>query len=132
MMVSKWTVPGLIIFLTIFGITSSRIISIPSLTVEFGQVSPNQETRESVFLVDGVKCVDTARLAMSALKGLDGVFSAVAYASRNRIEVRYDPGLIDKFKISDAFESPIYDSENKEYLFRIFSVLEIDGSKLSR
>jgi hypothetical protein len=84
------------------------------------------------FLVDGVKCVDTARRAASTLEELPGLQRYVAYASRNRVEITFDPELIGVAQLREALEGPVFDEVSGAYLFNVFEVIEIDGKPVSK
>ena len=55
-------------------------------------------------------------------------FSAVP---RARLEVTYDPELVDAAALRDAFEAPVHDAATGEYLFGLYEVIEMDGVKIA-
>jgi len=131
--VSRYTVPLLVVLAAALGLGGARLFAIPS--VELQLVPEGAEsggaTAEVSLLVDGVKCVDTARWAASTLEELPGVHRFVAYASRNRVDVTYDPSQIDVGQIRAAIEGPVHDEESGEFLFGMFEIVEIDGRPVS-
>lgn len=134
MKVPRWIVPGLVILLTAAGLSAARLFAIPSLALDFSvdEAMGRESTQTAVFLVDGLKCVDTARRAASTLKGLPGVIRYVAYASHNRVEITFDPARINIEALREAIEGPVYDEEAGRVLFHLFKVLEIDRKEVLR
>ncbi len=123
-------IPLLILFFAGIGIQSSYLFSIPSVDLDFTPASAGSNTVTSIFLVDGVRCVDTAKKAASTLKSIPGMVHFTAFASRNRVEITYDPERVDTADILAAIEGPVFDEETNEIFFNVFSVLEIDGVKI--
>ena len=76
--------------------------------------------------------MDTALRAASTLEESPGVLRFVAYASRNRVEVTYDPGQIGVTELRETLEGPVFDEESGEFLFGSFEVIEIDGKPVSK
>jgi hypothetical protein len=133
MKVPQWLILVLIIVLAAAGVGSARLLAIPSLTLDFSP--PEGETagkpKIAVFLVEGVKCVDTALQAASTLEEVPGVTRFVAYASRNRVEITYDAGRLSVPALREALEGPVWVEETGEYLFQMFRVIEVDGRPVS-
>jgi len=129
MKVTTWSVPLIIIVMIVLSVTTSRLFAIPSLTIDF--IKPEQttglSTRVTTLIVEGVKCVDTARAASNAVAFKKGVVRFTAFASYNRVEITYEPTLISPADIKAAFEGPIFDPETGEFLFNQFKVRSIDG-----
>ncbi len=132
MKVPTWIVPVLIVLLTAIGLGSARLLAIPSVTLDLHSAGARAETETAVLLVDGVKCVDTAETAASNLTELDGVIRYVAFASHNRVEITYDPALTDLTALCQALEDPVYDEASGEFLFDLYTVIEIDGIPVSQ
>lgn len=128
MKVSRWIVPILIVLLIAVGLSAASFFAIPSVTVDFpvDEATRRELIRTVVLVVDGIKCVDTARMACSTLEALPGMIRYVAYASNNRVEISFDPTRTNVEAIRAAIEGPVYDEEFEEYLFHLFTVLEID------
>lgn len=134
MRVPHWIVPALVVALALAGLGGAKLFAVPSLEVsfqDFGTVTSSR-TRTVEFLVDGVRCVDTARRAASTLEDIPGIHRFIAYASRNRVEIIYDPARVDIDQIRESLEGPVFDEESGEFLFHVFEVLEIDGKPVSR
>jgi len=129
MKVPRLIVPILILLMTASGLCAARLFAIPSVTLDFppGEMTGRNSTRTAVFLVNGVKCVDTALMAGSTVKDLSGVIRYVAYASRNRVEITFDSTRIDVKALREAIEGPVYQEEAGKFLFHLFRVEEIDG-----
>ncbi len=133
MRVPTWIIPLLIVVLTVLALAGARLFAIPSLTIDLvaaGEPLPDGAGRV-VLLVDGVKCVDTAQQAAVNLGELPGVLRYVAYASRNRVEITYDPSVTGLPAIREAIEGPVFEEESGEFLFDLFNVIEIDGRPVS-
>ena len=125
-----WVVPALVVACTAAGVGGSKLVTAPSLTQVYAEVAPGVATRTSVFVVAGVKCVDTARRAAHQLEGTNGVLSLEAFASRARLEVTYDPARTSAREIRDAVEGPVHDAATGGYLFGLYKVIEMDGVKI--
>lgn len=133
MRVPQLVVPALIVLAALAGLGGAKLFAIPSVEIGFPEAEEGAAAggRTVELLVDGVKCVDTARRAASALEGLPGIYRYVAYASRNRVEITYDPDRLDTMQIREALEGPIFDEQSGEFLFAVFEVIEIDGRPVS-
>ncbi|MBK8595574.1 MAG: hypothetical protein IPP07_13665 [Holophagales bacterium] len=129
MKVPGWSVPALVVLLALAGLGGARLFAVPSVVVDLPAAATGA-TRTTVLVVDGVKCVDTAERAAGQVKGLTGVSRFVAYASRNRVEVTFDPAVSSSSKIVEAIEGPVHDAATGEYLFHVYHVVEIDGAKV--
>jgi hypothetical protein len=125
----QWIVPALVVLCAVAGIGAARLVAVPSVVQDFAPALGGQ-TRTTVFVVDGVKCVDTAERAAKQLEGVSGVVRFAAYAARNRVEITYDPSRTDVTKLREAIEAPVYDRASAEYLFGVFDVVEVDGVKV--
>ena len=134
MRVPPWIVPLLVVLLALLGLGGSKLFAIPSVEIDFPAAAEEAapEGRIVEMLVGGVKCVDTARRAASALEDLPGIQRYVAFASRNRIEVTYDPERATVEQLREAIEGPIFDKDSGEFLFNLFEVIEIDGKPVSQ
>jgi hypothetical protein len=130
MKVSFFIIPVLIVGLTIAGLNGTSLFRIPSAELVIKEDDPEIETMRAVFIIDGVACRDLALTAMGNLSGLDGVYRGIAYASYNRIDVVYDPGLIDLAAIYEAFEDPVFVEDTGEFVFNMFKVLEVNGKRI--
>jgi hypothetical protein len=133
MRVSPFVVPALVLLLALIGVGGAKLFAIPSLEIDFPAAEEEgaPRGRSIEMLVVGVKCVDTAQRAASALEELPGLYHFVAYASRNRVEVTFDPARLGVAQIHEALEGPVYDEPSGEFLFNQFEVIEIDGKPVS-
>ena len=133
MIVPRVTVPVLVVLLAVAGLGAATLVAIPSLELELSSAGTEAgaPSRQVTLLVDGVKCVDTARRAASTLEEIPGVQRFVAYASRNRVDLTYDPSLVDVERLREVLEGPIFDEESGEFLFGLFDIVEIDGKPVS-
>ena len=125
-----WIVPVLVVACAAGGVAGAKLLVAPSLSEIYAVAAPDAPTRTSVFVVEGVKCVDTAERAARQLQGLAGVQRLEAYASRARVEVTYDPAVASAAAIREAFEAPVHDPATGEYLFGLYRVIEMDGEKI--
>lgn len=125
-----WLVPLLVIACAAGGVAGSRLLTAPSLTLTGTPAGPDAVPRTSVFVVSGVKCVDTAARAASQLVELPGLCELRAFAARARLEVTYDPALLGAAEIVAALEGPVLEPSTGEYLFGLYKVIEIDGRKI--
>ena len=122
--------PALVVLFALAGLGGARLFAVPSVVLDLSPAGLGAR-RTTVLVVDGVKCVDTAERAAGQVKGLPGVSRFVAYASRNRVEVTFDPAVSDVAKIVEAIEGPVHDPATGEYLFHVYHVVEIDGGKVT-
>jgi copper chaperone CopZ len=127
MRVPPWIVPLLVLLLALLGLGGSKLFAIPSVEIDFAA----GQGRTVEMLVGGVKCVDTAQRAASALEDLPGIYRYVAFASRNRVEITYDPKRVAVEQLREALEGPIYNEDSGEFLFNVYEVIEIDGKPVS-
>ncbi len=127
-----WIVPLLILLATVAGLSASRLFFIPSLTVDYpvSAQSPSETTQVTKLIVNGIKCVTTARGAANALKSLPGIIKLEAYGSYNRVEIVFDPAQTSIRAIRETIEGPIFDEKTQSIYFNQFKVVEIDGEKV--
>jgi len=124
--IPQWVIPTLVILCAVLGIGGARLLAVPSVVKEYS-AAPAAHPRTTLLVVSGVKCVDTAERAANQLKDLPGVLRFAAYASRNRVEVTFDPDRVGVQDIREAIEGPVYDEGTQETQFHVFQVLEVDG-----
>lgn len=122
----QWVVPALVLAFAVLGVGGARFLAFPSVVKEFG-AGAGRGLPTVVMVVSGVKCVDTAERAAKQFAEVPGVVRFVAYASRNRVEVTFDPAQTGPSKLREALEGPVYDEVSGETLFGVFKVLELDG-----
>lgn len=126
-----WLVPVLVVASAAGGVAGARLAVAPSIVREYAPAGAAAATAQtSVFVVKGVKCVDTAERAAKQLDGMAGLQRLEAFASRARLEVTYDPALVDAAALRDALEAPVHDAATGEYLFGLYEVVEMDGVKI--
>jgi hypothetical protein len=125
-------VPLLIIFFAVTGAMTSKLVSIPSYQMNYSSSENAKKAATTIMLVEGVRCVDTARRAASTLDDDKGAISFRAYASHNKVEIKFDPTMTDRGTLIDEIEGPVFDSEKQEYKFNQFKVFEVDGKKVLR
>ena len=125
-----WIIPALVVVFAAAGVGGAKLVVAPSLARAYADAVPGSDPRTSVFVVEGVKCVDTAERAARQLDGVAGVLSLEAFASRARVEVTYDPAHVDAEAIRSAFEGPVFEPATGEYLFGLYTVIEMDGLKI--
>jgi hypothetical protein len=126
----RWIVPALAVACAAAGVGGARLFVAPSVTREFAAAAPGAATRKAKFVVNGIRCVDTAERAAGQLAGLPGVVRFTAYAARARADVVYDPAVTGPAAIREAFEAPVHDAATGEYLFGLYTVAEVDGVKV--
>ncbi len=127
MRVPRWIVPVLVVAAAAAGIGGARLFAAPSVVREFAIAAPESAPRRVVFLIEGVRCVDTAERAAAQLEDVPGVVRFTAWAPRARVEVTYDPAVTDASELKDAIEGPVYNEVTGEFLFGVFAVREMDG-----
>ena len=127
-----WIVPALIVACTAAAAGGARLFAAPSDTREFAAAAQGTVSRRVVFVVSGVRCVDTAEGAARQFSGVPGVLSFAAYASRGRVEVTYDAASTDVPALIEAIEGPVYDEATQEFRFGVYAVREVDGEKVDQ
>jgi hypothetical protein len=129
--VPAWVVPALVVAFAVLGVGGARLLAVPSVVKEYpGQASSG--LRVTTLVVEGVKCVDTAERASAQFEGVRGVARFTAYASRNRVEVAFDPSQTSPKAIREALEGPVYDPASGEYRFGVYRVVEMDGLEIPK
>lgn len=126
-----WIIPVLVVVCAAAGVGGSKLLVAPSVVHTFATTGPTADARTAQMVVDGVKCVDTAERAVAQLKDVDGVLKCVAYASRARLDVTYDPARTGAAAIREALEAPVLVPATGEYLFGLYQVVELDGEKIA-
>lgn len=122
--VPSWVLPLLLVVLGSAGVAGSRAFALPSYSETYAADSP-AEVETIRLVVRGVRCVDTAQRAAAQLRGVPGVLSLVAFASRNELSLEVDASVADMDAIRTALEAPVYDEGTDQYLFHPFEVLEV-------
>jgi hypothetical protein len=122
--VPSWVLPLLMVLLGSAGVAGSRAFARPSYSETYAADSP-AEVETIRLVVRGVRCVDTAQRAAAQLRGVPGVLSLVAFASRNELALEVDASVADMDAIRTALEAPVYDEGADQYLFHQFEVLEV-------
>ncbi len=125
-----WIVPALIVVCTAAAAGGARLFAAPSVTREFAAAAQGTVSRRVVFVVSGVRCVDTAEGAARQFAEVPGVLSFTAYASRGRVEVAYDAAVVGVPALIEAIEGPVYDESTQEFRFGVYVVREVDGAKV--
>jgi hypothetical protein len=128
MKASPWAVPALVILAAVGGIGGARLFAAPSVTRDFSASAGRPETVR--FVVEGLKCVDTAERLASQLEGRPGVMRFVAYASRNEARISYDAAVTGPEALRVAMEGPVFIRDTGEILFNQYKVVSIDGRKI--
>ncbi len=124
-----WIVPALVVVAAAAGIGGARLFAAPSVVRDFAATA--SEERRVVFVVEGVRCVDTAERASRQLEDVPGVIRFTAWAPRAKVEVTYDPAVTDPAAMKDAIEGPVYNETTGEFLFGVYAVREIDGVEVA-
>ncbi len=129
MRISGWVVPVLVALAALIGIGGARVLAAPSLTRDFPGAAP-ADPETVLFVVSGLKCVDTARILGGQFEDQPGVRRFVAYASRNQAWVTYDAAVTDPRAIRAAIEAAVVDTATGQITFHQFEVVSIDGRRL--
>jgi len=129
MRVPHWIVPALVVVAAVAGVGGARLFAAPSVVRDFGRAAPDATLRRAVFIVEGVRCVDTAERAAKQLADVPGVIRFTAWAARARVEVTYDPAATTTSALQEALEGPVYNETTGEFLFGVFAVREIEGGE---
>jgi ferredoxin len=117
-----WVVAIIVVALVAVGYVGGDLIAIPSFAKEY---NARPKTTASVeFIVKGVRCVDSAKSAATVFDGVPGVVTFTAYASRNLVNIEFDPSEIDISTLTKYMEGPVYDATTDQFVFHVFEVLE--------
>lgn len=125
-----WIVPALVVAAAAAGVGGARLLAAPSVVRDFAAHAPGTATRRAVFVVDGVRCVDTAERAAGQLAGVPGAIRFTAWAARAKVEVTYDPAVTTAEALREAIEGPVHDDSTGEFRFGVFAVREVNGVKV--
>jgi len=125
-----WIVPALVVAAAALGVGGARFLAAPSVVREYDAAPASGPLSVATFVVQGVRCVDTAAQAAGQLDGRAGVHRLTAWASQARLEVAFDPAATGVAAIRDALEAPVYDEATGEFVFGVYRVREIDGVKV--
>lgn len=126
-----WVVPVLVVAFAALGVGGARFLAVPSVVKDYPGAAAS-DLRVTTMVVEGVKCVDTAERAAAQLEGVPGVARFSAYASRNRVEVAFDPSRTSPEALREALEGPVYDPATGEFLFGVYRVVETDGLEIPK
>lgn len=130
--VPAWVVPALVVACAAAGVGSARLFAAPSVVRNYAPIPSGISSRTAVFVVEGVRCVDTAEAAARQLVDVPGVFRLTAWASRAKVEVVFDPAAVNPAALAEAIEGPVLDEATGEFRFGVYSVREVDGVKVDR
>jgi len=122
-----WAVPALVVAAVAGGVLAGNLFAVPSFAREYDVAENAGRPAEVRFVVRGVRCVDTAKLAATVFDGAPGVVSFVAYASRSEVLVTYDASRTDVQTLIRRIQGPVYMEQNGEFVFNVFEVVSIDG-----
>ncbi len=125
-------VPAVVALLVVGGLWGGSIYAIPSFSQEFANADSAVELRSVRLQVQGVKCVDTAKLAATVFEGMGGIVSFVAYASRNEVVIDFDASQTTVEAIVKTMNGPVYIKSSGEFIFHIYQVLQIDGKPVAK
>lgn len=130
--VPAWVVPALVVACAAAGVGSARLFAAPSVVRDYAPVPTGISSRTAVFVVEGVRCVDTAEAVARQLVDVPGAFRLTAWASRAKVEVVFDPAAVSPAALAEALEGPVLDEATGEYRFGVYAVREIDGVRVDR
>jgi copper chaperone CopZ len=130
--VPTWTVPLLVVALAALGVAGARLFALPSYEQTFGPAPRDADRREVTFVVDGLRCVDTARRVAAQLEGMPGVVQFTGYATRHEAHITYDGRVTDARILRRAIEGPAFEPASGQFLFHQFRVVEVDGRTASQ
>lgn len=119
-----WVVAMILVIATAGGLATAEQISFASYQRVYGVGEGEEKT--ITFIVDGVRCVDTAMLAAGQLEGVAGVLSLTAHASDRRLQISYDAKGTNPQKIRASLEGPVFDKRSNVFLFNVFRVVRIE------
>jgi ferredoxin/copper chaperone CopZ len=123
---SAWAVPVMLLLLAAAGVAGGSAIAIPSFSRHYDTSTSPDGTRRVTMVVDGIRCVDTARKAAAQLEGVAGVRRFTAYASRGEATIEYDGTSTDVDELRRAIEGPVHDEASGRYIFHAYTVLEVE------
>jgi hypothetical protein len=116
-----WTIPVVIVGLSIAGVTGAKHISLPTLTYIFDK-SFQGEAATANMTVGGVRCYGTANALREHIAALPGLVSMVAYGGRHRVVLEYDPQKVAPDEITRAIERPIMTRQGPVAFFKVLAI----------
>lgn len=120
-------VPGLVGGLALAAYVGSGWFALPSYVWEPPEPVSSSNQAEVSLVVEGVRCVDAARLAIAQLEKVPGIVRVTAYASRHTLEVVYDTSRVEAESLRRALEAPLIDPDSGQIRFHVYKVRQIDG-----
>jgi hypothetical protein len=130
MKISPWVVPLLVAVTASAGILGARLFAAPSFERDFVTEGSPVRPETARFVIQGLRCVDTARTAARQLEETPGVLRFVAFASRNEAQVTYDAAVVDPSGLAEAIEGPVFDGQTGRILFHQYEVVSVNGNKI--
>jgi polyferredoxin len=122
--VSAWSIVVLLGVGAAAGLVAAEAVAFPSYERGYGHAEID-DSQTVILVVDGVRCVDTAKRAAAQLEHVPGVVALTARAADRELEIVYDPNTTGIEELSRAIEGPVYDERNSEFLFGVFRVESI-------
>lgn len=116
-----WLVPAVLAVMTIAGTKGARYLSVPTLTYIYSEIHKGKVARIDL-TVEGVRCYGTANLLRQHIAAHPGLVSLVAYGSKHRVVIEFDPNLTDAERICKAIEAPVETRRGPIPFFRVISV----------
>lgn len=116
-----WLVPAVLGIMALAGTRGARHLSVPTLTYAYTEVH-GAKTAKVDIVVDGVRCYGTANLLKQHIASHPGLVSLVAYGSRHRVVIEFDPTMTNAEAICKAIEAPVQTKRGPVPFFRVVSV----------
>jgi len=116
-----WIVPAVLILMTIVGIKGAKHLSVPTLSYTYSGSHRGRIAKVDL-VVEGVRCYGTANILRQHLASHPGIISLVAYGSKHRVVIEFDPDVTGVERICKAIEAPILTKQGPIRFFRIASI----------
>ncbi len=116
-----WIVPAVLALMTIVGTRGAKHLSVPTLSYTYSESHKGKVAKVDL-IVEGVRCYGTANVLRQHIASHPGIVSLVAYGSRHRVVIEFDPDVTDVEGICRAIEAPILTKRGPIRFFRIASI----------
>lgn len=124
-----WSVACLLVLATTGGLLAAEVVDFPTYERTYvSDAAPPAATGSVTFIVDGVRCRDTAHRAADQL-AVVGVVRLVAYGADHRLDITYDPRETSPESLRAVIEGPVYDAESGEFHFHVYRVTEVRAAR---
>ena len=124
----RWRAPGWSLALwlavaTVAGLLAADHVAFASVERRFAEADASATLARVTFDVEGVRCVDTSKMAAEQLATTPGAVRFTAFAADHRVTILYDSRTTTPQRLRQALEGPVWNARTGEFRFGVFRVL---------